>query len=603
MKKLHSFHIPVMGIGFTADTPLKVSHLGIDSAISLVDDILLEKLRKMYCNMFELPYSEIDNAQPDFRAKRITSYLDMLHDVTEEKFNQLKEVNKSCIDELKHYLSLLPSTSEIKTQFVNAISDTFNLDKAKKIFSEHLEKGSIDVNIMTKVDKDHFENKEKLPAAYNDAHAALRGYAQSNLSSSLILSAGMNPQLFSYLEHFKDFYPDVTGYIKKKIILKVSDYRSALIQGKILAKKGIWVSEFRIESGLNCGGHAFATNGLLLGPILNEFTVNKDRLKIELHELLTAALQTKGYVTPDHVLPIKITAQGGVGTSEEHDFLLHQYNLDSIGWGTPFLLVPEATAVDQETLQQLVNAKEEDLYLSDISPLGVPFNSLKGNTKDEEKYRNIKKNRPGSACPKKFVALDKEFTEEGLCTASRQYQHLKIKQLDAKGLDKLTYQEELNKITIKSCTCVGLGTSALLKYNLDTKTEGKGVSVCPGPNMAYFSKIMSLNEMTSHIYGEIKNIVSPHRPNIFVKELSIYVDYITKKFNESSVIANKREERYFTTFINNLKAGVSYYDSLLEETKDYFQTSKHIIKAGLETELNRLKTLSLKVEAAVQVVT
>lgn len=50
----------------------------------------------------------------------------------------------------------------------------------------------------------------------------------------------------------------------KKVVIKVSDYRSALIQGKYLAKKGIWVSEFRIESGLNCGGHAFATDGYLL---------------------------------------------------------------------------------------------------------------------------------------------------------------------------------------------------------------------------------------------------------------------------------------------------------------------------------------------------
>ena len=42
MKKTHSFHIPVMGIGFTIDTPLKVSPYGMDSVISLVDDILLE---------------------------------------------------------------------------------------------------------------------------------------------------------------------------------------------------------------------------------------------------------------------------------------------------------------------------------------------------------------------------------------------------------------------------------------------------------------------------------------------------------------------------------------------------------------------------------
>ncbi|WP_066219348.1 hypothetical protein [Formosa haliotis] len=601
MKKLHSFHIPVMGIGFTIDTPLKVSHLGIDSAISLVDDILLEKLRKMYCKMFELPYEEIDSSETDHRAKRITSYLNMVHEVTEEKFNQLKAVNKSYTEDLKNYLNLLPNTSELKSQFVNAISGKFSMDKAKKFLSDNLVKGSIDVNIMTKVDKDNFKDKKQLPVEYNDAHAALRGYANSNLSSSLILSAGMNPHLFSYIENFKDFYPDATGYIKKKIILKVSDYRSALIQGKILAKKGIWISEFRIESGLNCGGHAFATNGLLMGPILNEFNVNKTALTTELHGLLTKALETKNYPVPEAVLPVKITAQGGVGTAEEHEFLMEKYNLDSVGWGTPFLLVPEATTVDDATMEQLIGAKEKDLYLSDISPLGVPFNSLRGNTKDLEKYRNIDKNRPGSACPKKFVALNKEFSEEGLCTASRQYQHLKIKQLDEQDLDVTEYSKALDKITVKSCTCVGLGTSALLKYNLDTKTEGTGVSVCPGPNMAYFSRILSLKEMTSHIYGEIKNIVSPNRPNMFVKELTIYVDYITNKFNETPVISNKREEKYFVSFIENLKSGVAYYESLLDDTKDYFETSKNAIYEGLQTELNRLKALSVKIEAVSQI--
>ena len=53
---------------------------------------------------------------------------------------------------------------------------------------------------------------------------------------------------------------------------------------------------------------------------------------------------------PDHILPVKITAQGGVGTAEEHDFLMEEYQLDSIGWGSPFLLVPEATSVDDETV-------------------------------------------------------------------------------------------------------------------------------------------------------------------------------------------------------------------------------------------------------------
>ena len=84
---------------------------------------------------------------------------------------------------------------------------------------------------------------------------------------------------------FDSFFPDSNGTLKKKIILKVSDYRSALIQGKFLAKKGLWVSEFRIESGLNCGGHAFATDGYLLGPILDEFKENKNLLISTLYEI------------------------------------------------------------------------------------------------------------------------------------------------------------------------------------------------------------------------------------------------------------------------------------------------------------------------------
>ena len=60
------------------------------------------------------------------------------------------------------------------------------------------------------------------------------------------------------------------------------------------------------------------------------------------------------------------------------------------------------------------------MYLSDISPLGIPFNNLKSNTKDSEKQTLIDKGRPGSSCPKKFVAMNKEFKETGICTASRE---------------------------------------------------------------------------------------------------------------------------------------------------------------------------------------
>ncbi len=131
--------------------------------------------------------------------------------------------------------------------------------------------GSIDVNIMSKLDRTVYRDGEPLPAKYSDAAAALRGFALSTVRSAMVFSAGMNPRLYSYLAEFEGFFPDLAGTCAKRIILKVSDYHSATVQGKYLAKRGLWVSEYRIESGLNCGGHAFATKGLLLGPILEEF--------------------------------------------------------------------------------------------------------------------------------------------------------------------------------------------------------------------------------------------------------------------------------------------------------------------------------------------
>jgi len=595
MKKKHSFHIPVMGLGFTVDTPLKVSQFGIDSVISIVDDILLERMRKMYCTKFKIPYNEISDKIEDFRAKRITSYLNLINNLAENKFEKFKNSMIEAGKDIKEYLNKLPKSSIIQDEINKFKTENLNLIEIKNWINENFSMGSIDVNIMTKIDKENYFKGEKLTSEYNDAHAALRGFANSDLESSIILSAGMNPRLYSYIEHFDDFYPNKKGKIKKKIVLKVSDYRSALIQGKFLAKKGIWVSEFRIESGLNCGGHAFATNGFLMGPILTEFKKNKDELMQTVYEVLVSALIKKNRTIPDSILPLIITAQGGVGTAEEHEFLLDHYQVDSVGWGTPFLLVPEATTVDDETLDILMKAKEDDLYLSDISPLGVPFNSVKNNTKDIEKMALVKKGRPGSSCPEGFLASNKEFTEKNICTASRQYQRKKIKELDHENLPIEQYNSRLEKIIVKSCLCVGLSASALTVHKIPHKNSNK-VSICPGPNMAYFSKLVSLSEMIDHIYGKKNVITRNDRPNMFIKELHLYMDYLNSKIEEAKECMTKKQEKYLITFSKNLEEGINYYHNLFGNVKGKFENTKSIIINELIASKKALRQMHVRIE-------
>jgi hypothetical protein len=435
-------------------------------------------------------------------------------------------------------------------------------DEVKILLDKFMHPGSIDVNIMTKVDKANFDKSVRLPVEFNDAHAALRGFAESDLSSSVVLSAGMNPRLYSYFESFADFYPSGEGKLKKRIILKVSDFRSALIQGKFLAKKGLWVSEYRIESGLNCGGHAFATDGYLIGPILEEFKANRSFLINTIHEIFKDALRKKNLHFNGGAHELKITVQGGVGTSEENNFLLNYYNVDSVGWGTPFLLVPEATNVDEKTLDLLSNAKEDDLYLSNTSPLGVPFNSLRGNTKDLQKAEKAANGKPGSSCPKKFLISDTEFGEEPICTASIKYQSLKIEQLNSSLLSEEKKNKEYNKIIDKTCLCNGLAFPVLHINNAVSKIDGFGTAVCPGPNMAYFSSVASLSEMVNHIYGRTNLIIRKDRPNMFMKELKLYLDYLEEKIAAIDLPFTKNQIKYFNTFAANIKEGIEYYKTL-----------------------------------------
>ena len=111
MASLHTFHIPVMGTAFTADSPLKVAHYGINTVIALADDVLLERLRKHYSRLHNLSYQEIKSDTKDYRADRITSYLNMVNQVASEKFNEFTSTTKEKFEEVKKYFTMLPQNS------------------------------------------------------------------------------------------------------------------------------------------------------------------------------------------------------------------------------------------------------------------------------------------------------------------------------------------------------------------------------------------------------------------------------------------------------------------------------------------------------------
>lgn len=563
----HSFHIPVMGLGYTLETPLKVAKFGISSVVSIMDDSLLEDMRRVKSRNLGISYIPINTNTKDYRSLRITAYLNFLHDQIEKQINVLKSQVFGQGDELDTYFELLSDKNPAKKLFENLpILKGEERMQAEKQLKNFIQPGKIDVNIMTKVDKLNYdENGKELPREFSDALSALRGFANSKLNASVVFSAGMNPALYSYAEQFDTFFPDLKGDIQKRIILKVSDYRSAMIQGRFLAKKGLWVSEFRIESGLNCGGHAFATDGILLGPILEEFKENREVLNKTLLEACNHSLLAQGRSLLLTDEKLKITVQGGIGTATEDEFLIDHYQLDGTGWGSPFLMVPEATNVDEDTLQKLVNAKKSDYYLSHASPLGVRFNNLRTSSSEEQRQKRIEKDRAGSPCYKKFLSFNTEFTEKPICTASRQYLNLKLKEMKSKFSDVMDFEKRTEKLLAKDCLCEGLGAPALLTNGETPARNLTAVTICPGPNLAYFSGVFSLKEMVGHIYGKISIMRDSERPHMFVKELQLYMDYLKEEIDNYLIDQPVKFEAYVDKFKANLKSGIAYYQKMIED--------------------------------------
>jgi hypothetical protein len=557
---LHTFHIPVMGLAFTVDTPIKVARFGIDSVVAIIEDKLVEMMRRHYYQERNLTYVPITSKDFDYRARRITDYLNLMNNIIKEQIETLKKSTFEIGSDVVKYFEMLPDKSIMKLAYERMKASTNVAEKEALLtyLRGQIFPGRIDVNIMTKVDRNNYGKDGTILPDSSDALAALRGYANSELkNSSVIFSAGLNPRLFNYLDKFQTFQAKGPGEFEKEIVIKVSDFRSALIQGKYLAKKGIWVSEFRIESGLNCGGHAFATDGSLMGPILQEFKSRRDELVVALHTLYNAALTNKGMATYDHPHPLRLTVQGGIGTSEEDRFLRSEYGMDRTGWGTPFLLCPEATTVDDATLRLLCEADENKVVLSKNSPLGVRFNYLKNTSGEAEKLERIRQGKPGSPCTEKHLVSNTEFTKEPICTASYTYQKHKLAELKTLELSVNEYEKRYSEIVGKECLCVGLSNSAVKKYELPPIKSVHGVTICPGPNIVYFDKIVTLRGMSDHIYGRKNILNNGYRPHMFIKELKLNVDYLQEQASEKDVKAKD-----LLAFGNQLLTGISYYRSI-----------------------------------------
>ncbi len=108
--------------------------------------------------------------------------------------------------------------------------------------------------------------------------------------------------------------------------------------------------------------------------------------------------------------------------------------------------------------------------------------------------------------------------------------------------------------------------------------------------MAYYTQKTTLFGMMDHIYGRKSVLQTDRRPNLFVKELSLYMDYffgpVTPGRFDTNLDAKKLEKTR-----KCMLEGIAYYKTLFAQFPEQFGSGMPAIEA-YEQKLNPSKVLA-----------
>jgi len=170
---------------------------------------------------------------------------------------------------------------------------------------------------------------------------------------------------------------------------------------------------------------------------------------------------------------------------------------------------------------------------------------------------------------------------------------LKLAQLRATIQDPVVLAREEKVVTDKDCLCEGLGAGVLLKGGMTPPHKLTAVTICPGPNTAYFNQVVSLRSMVDHIYGRKDLLNGVVRPHMFIKELGLYVQHLKQELERASSDLSVKQQRRLNTFKHNLLDGIQYYAALLQNVYTEATQDADRFRRSLEEHAREVQALLL----------
>jgi len=99
--------------------------------------------------------------------------------------------------------------------------------------------------------------------------------------------------------------------------------------------------------------------------------------------------------------------------------------------------------------------------------------------------------------------------------------------------------------------------------------------------------------MVGHIYGQANLLEEVERPNIFINELNLYIDYLKKDLAGYMKNLNEKKGKYLVKFKDQLHQGIDYYKQLIPQITNQTQAYIDQMLHDLHLSEQRLSTLTI----------